>query len=404
MRQLETFKYSALSKDGIKVNGVIEALDEYAAVDKIKSSCPIVLKIQPISPSKRWLDTEIGTRFKPKVLSLMCSQFATILGAGVDVESCVLMVANQTKDKKIKQMLEKTAKDIADGNRIATSFEVNCPNIPVTFVETIRAGELSSNLEESFRTLESYYERTYKIKEKLKQALTYPIFVLVIAVIVLMIVMVQVVPTLTNVFRDLHGQLPGITVFLIKSSDFFARSWPTMVISILLLLIVLQAYHHTEKGRLHWHAKKLTIPVLGKINSCSGCSDFASTLSTLLIAGLPLPKALEVTSKVMDNYIMQKEIRMMQSKVEVGYKLGDLLSESKSFPSTLAEMVAVGEETGELENTLQTVGLYYSNEANYYMNLAITRLEPTLLILLAIFAGFIVIAIYLPMFTMYGLM
>lgn len=401
---METFKYSALTSDGVRVKGVVDALDEYAAVDKIKAECPIVLKIQPISSSKSWLEKDIGTRFKPKVISLMCSQFATILGAGVDVESCINMVANQMKDKKIKRMLVMTAKDISDGNSIATSFEVNCEGLPATFIETVKAGEMSGNLEQSFKTLEKYYERSYKLKQKLKEAMAYPIFVVIIAIIVLSVVMIKVVPTLTKVFSDLGGDLPGPTVFLIKSSTFSATYWPVILMVILVIVILLKIYHNTENGKLKWHKRKLRLPVFGKINVCSGCADFANTLSALLTAGLPLPQALEVTAKVLDNYAMQKETRIMQEQVEVGYKLGDLMKNSKIFPQTLAEMVSVGENTGDLEDTLTTIGDYYSNEANYYMNLAISRLEPTLLVLLALFAGFIVLAIYLPMFTMYDLM
>jgi type IV pilus assembly protein PilC len=145
------------------------------------------------------------------------------------------------------------------------------------------------------------------------------------------------------------------------------------------------------------------MPVMGKINSFSGAADFASTMSALLKAGLPVTNALEVTSRVLDNYILATETRKLSEKVQTGMKLGDAMRNAKVFPQTLTEMTAIGEDTGELEKTLKTIADYYSQEADYAMTAAISKLEPTLLVFLAIFAGWIVIAIYMPMFTMYNL-
>jgi len=138
-----TYKYSAMSPDGAKVNGVIEAIDEFAAVERIKATCPVVLSISEVKSADEnsILNMEIGSnKVDPKSLSVMCSQFATILSAGVDVASCMEMIGNQTEDKKLKKMLLNSAKDVAQGNSIAASMEKNCPGLPVTFIETVRAG------------------------------------------------------------------------------------------------------------------------------------------------------------------------------------------------------------------------------------------------------------------------
>ncbi|MBR3202349.1 MAG: type II secretion system F family protein [Solobacterium sp.] len=401
-----TYKYSAMSPDGAKVNGVIEAIDEFAAVERIKATCPVVLSISEVKSADEnsILNMEIGSnKVDPKSLSVMCSQFATILSAGVDVASCMEMIGNQTEDKKLKKMLLNSAKDVAQGNSIAASMEKNCPGLPVTFIETVRAGELSGTLEDSFATLQTYFERNYQLKQKVKSALSYLMFVVVVAVIVVIVVMVKVVPTLTQVFGDLGGELPFITVLLINISKFFTKAWPIILLVAIVGFLAFKFYTNTEKGKIWWGKTLLSMPVMGKINTFSGSADFASTMSALLSAGLPVTNALEVTSKVLDNYVLGTETNKLAQKVQTGVKLGDAMRNSGVFPQTLTEMTAIGENTGELEKTLKTVGNYYSQEADYAMTAAISKLEPTLLVFLAAFAGFIVLAIYMPMFTMYNL-
>ena len=215
--------------------------------------------------------------------------------------------------------------------------------------------------------------------------------------------MIKVVPTLTQVFGDLGGELPAITVILIKTSEFFQKSWMILLGIIIVIVAGFKFWTSTEEGRRDWGKILLTMPVMGKINSFSGSADFAATMSALLAAGLPVTSALEVTGKVLENYVLSTETRKFSEKVQTGVKLGDAMRQANVYPQTLTEMTAIGEETGELEKTLKTVGDYYAQEADYAMSAAIAKLEPTLLVFLAGFAGFIVIAIYMPMFSMYNL-
>lgn len=400
-----SYKYTAMSPNGTKVNGVVEAIDEYTAVAQIKQTCPVVLSIKEIQPAKKsFLEKDINPHVDEKALAVMCSQFSTILHAGVDVASAMEMIGKQTTDKKLKRMLLEGAKDVSQGNSMAISMEKNCEGLPVTFTETIRAGELSGTLEESFATLHKYYDKSYKIKQKVRQALSYPIFVVIVAIVVLLIVMVKVIPTLTAVFADLGGNLPFITVLLINMSNWFARWWMLLVLILIVLWLLFMIWKKTPEGKIVHARHQLHMPVLGKINTYTGCADFANTLSALLQAGLPLTDALRTTSKVLSNALLSQETKKLSEKVETGQKLGDAMRNSKIYPDTLVEMTAIGENTGELEETLATVGDYYTNESSNAQEAAISKLEPALLIFLAFFAGFIVIAIYMPMFTMYDLM
>ena len=160
---MTSFKYSALSPDGAKVSGVVSAIDEYAAVDRIKAKYPVVLKIEEVKENSldKILNFEIGSKYDAKALSVMCSQFSIILNSGVPIDECLKMIASQTNDKKLKKMLELSAEDVAQGTPIATAFEKNYSGLPVTFIETIRAGEQSGTLDSSFHSLAEFYEKSY---------------------------------------------------------------------------------------------------------------------------------------------------------------------------------------------------------------------------------------------------
>ena len=315
------------------------------------------------------------------------------------------MIAEQTEDKKLKKLLQEVAADVEDGSSLASSLERNGKGVfPSTFIETVRAGEQSGTIENSFSRMQVYYENRNKNQEKIKSVMSYPIFVLVIAVIVLIIIMAKVIPTLTSTFESLGGNLPVMTQITIAVSNFFAKWWMLIVIVILAVVIVLSVYFRTDKGSLVKGKLQLRMPVLGKINTANSAAQFADTMSVLLASGLTVNNAVEVTAKVMDNELFRRDVAAMQPKIEEGQPLGKCIEASGYFPDNLKQMTAIGEETGSLEDTLETIGEYYNNEASYRTKQALARLEPTLLILLAVFAGFIVISIYLPMFTMYNLM
>ena len=403
---MPSFSYRALGRDGKEVRGVLQAESETAAVTRIRDNYPVLLSISEQADKKNAssiLQMEIGNKqVKPKALSVLCSQFAITLRSGMSIARAMRMLAGQCTDKRLRKVMEEAAKEVAAGSTVAAALEKHQERFPLTFIETIRAGEQSGTLAQSFDRLHKYYDKSYKTTEKIRSALTYPMFVIAIAVVVVIVVMVKVIPTLAAVFADLGGKLPLITRMMIGTSNFFARWWLFSVVVVAKL--VYGSYTKTPKGRI-WKAKMaLTIPLIGPINQMNASVQFANTMSVLLAAGITLDRAVETTAKVMDNALFRDEIRSMKSMIEQGRTLSDCLVGKKYFPQTMVDMCGVGEETGELEETLDNVADYYANEAEYRVQRLLAALEPTLLILLAIFAGLIVISIYLPIFTMYDLM
>lgn len=407
MRKLNTYKYTAISRDGAKVSGVIEGFNELDAVDRIKKTCDIVLKLTEVKERKNsLLNMEIGgNKLNAKAFTVMCSQFSIILRAGIPVARAVRLIAAKTADKPLKKMLIQVADDVEGGRTLAASFaERGGKLLPITFIETIRAGEESGSVDKAFETMYRHYDKQTKVKGKVKSALAYPTFVLFVAVVVVIILMVKVVPTFTVIFESYGSELPLITRMLIGISDFFRKYSLWMAAAAILLFISYKLYGNTESGRLKLGEIGLKIPIFGNINSLNAASQFANTMTTMLAAGLPITRAVSITAKVLDNYYIRNEIGKLSARLEEGYALGESMRDSGCMPDILTDMVAVGEETGELEETLGTIAGYYDTELDMAITSALNKLEPAVLVGLAGIAGFIVIAIYVAIFEMYGVM
>ena len=407
---MSTYKYQAISKQGTKVNGVVEGYNEIDAIDKIKRTCDIVVKISEIkeknSALSGLLGTEIGGgKIDMRELAMVCSQFAIMIRSGINIVHAVELVAKKSKDKKLHKIMRAVQDDVEAGRGLADSFEEHGDKyLPVIFIETIRAGEQSGNLDGAFESMYRHYDKQSQNNRKVKSALIYPAFVLVIAVAVIIVLMVKVVPTFTSVFDSYGADLPTITKILIAVSDFFRKYWIVMIIVIVAIIVGIKIYKTTEKGRENLAKLSLKLPLLGTIQEMNSASQFSNNLSALMSAGIPINQAITVTAKVIENYYVSKGVDKLNTKIVEGHNLGDSVAEVGVLPEMLNDMVTVGEETGQLEETLATVGEYYDTELNIAIASALNKLQPALLMVVAAVAGFIVVAIYIAMFDMYGVM
>ena len=396
-----------MSDNGQKVSGVIEAFNEMDAVDRLKQNHSIIIKMTPVKgEGEGLLNMEIGgNKLNNKAFIVMCSQFAIILNAGIPIARTVHLIAEKTSDKPLKKMLLKVGEDVEAGRSVAASFaERGEKLLPPTFVETIAAGEQSGNLDKAFQTIHEHFDKQAKMAAKVRSAMAYPLFVLFIAVAVVAVLMIKVVPTFTAIFDSMGGELPGVTKALIAISNFFIKYWMILVAIIAVVVIVYKVYGNTEEGRMNLAKWSLKVPILGNIQELNAASEFANTMTTMLASGLPMTRAISITAKTMSNYFMSTETGKLAVKLEEGRGLGQSMREANYMPDILVDMVAVGEETGEMEKTLNTIAKYYDAELDMAIANALAKLEPALLVGLAGIAGFIVIAIYMAMFGMYAIM
>ena len=405
---MKTYRYKGMTSSGASVEGVVEAFDQNDAVIKAKENCRVLVSVEPVSGGKMndIMNADLGELFsggkiKPKALTLLCSQLAIELKAGLPLVSALHLVAENEEDKKLKKILTEVADDVHAGNGLAESLATRGPGLPRTFIETVRAGEESGKLDETFERLQAYYEKADAVGSKVASAMIYPAMLIAVAVVVVTIIMLVAVPVFEKSFASQGNELPLPTKLLIAMSNF-------MVDNILLLIAIFAAvalaiffYAKTDNGRHFFARLALTFPGLNLVNKMNAASQFASTLSTMLASGLPLVGAARITANVADNLLISEDIEKAVTGVIEGNRLADGLNQSKWFPQLLKEMVTVGEETGRLEDTLNVISDYYNKEVDIAVKKAMDILNPAITMVLAGIVVFILLSVYLPIFSMY---
>lgn len=400
---MPTYKYEGAYASGERVTGVVEAVSQNDAVAQIRQSCEVVLSLKEVPRAAVRDPLERFQKVSAKSLALTCQQFAIILKAGLPLVQTVDLVADQCADKALGRLLRQVSEDVSNGWSLSYSLEQRGGRkLPVTFRETVRAGEESGDLLSSFRRLSDYFQRMSKTRDSVVSALTYPAFVLVVAVLVVAIIMGYAVPTFTGMFESMSIELPWVTVALIAVSSFFQKYTLVLVGLLALALLLVRLYGATEKGGLTLARAQLNLPILGGIVRMSGASQFSHTMSTLLTAGMPILQAIEVSGRTMSNRFLAGEVLETLPGVEGGRPLGECMRYARELPAMLVQMTAVGEATGSMESTLKVLAEYYDNEVEVRTKQALALLEPAIIVVLAVFVVFILMAVYLPMFSMYS--
>lgn len=403
-----TYRYKGLTSSGANVEGVVEAFDKQDALMRAKENCRVLISVEPVSGGKvnDIMNADLGAllsggKIKPKKLTLLCSQLSIELRAGLPLVSALRLVAENEEDKNIKRILNEVADDVHAGNGLADSFAARGPGLPRTFIETIRAGEESGKLDDTFERLQVYYEKSSAVSSKVASAMTYPAMLISVAVVVIAIIMVVAVPVFEKTFSDMGNELPLPTKILIAMSNFMVDNLILIIAVVAATALAIFFYAKTDNGRHFFAQLALTFPGLNLVNKMNAASQFASTLSTMLASGLPLVSAARITGNVADNLLISEDIEKAVTGVIEGNRLADGIKQSKWFPQLLKEMVTVGEETGKLEDTLNVISDYYNKEVDQAVKQAMDILNPVITIVLALMVVFILLSVYLPIFGMY---
>ena len=403
---MKTFSYTARALEGGgEITGIAEANTQAEAMRQLRDNGLIVVRIAETTDSKRDLDLRLGGgKTKEKTLSIMCDQFAILLHAGLPITRTIQLIAKQTEDKTLAKILKEVGDDVAAGYSLANSFAKHGDNLPATFTETVRAGEESGSLETVFRRLSEYYEKSSRAKAKVKSAMIYPTFVIVIAVLVVIIIMVFAVPVFSSTFESMGQDMPAITQFVIASSAFWVNWWWLVALIVVAAIIGVKLAKKNDAFHLKWSKLGIRVPVIGRINLMSAASQYAGTMSVMMMAGLPIVKAVGVTARSMTNYYMGQSLESTMPDLEAGKSLATCLNEKGTMPELSIEMTAVGEQTGALEGTMQVISDYYDNEVETSTARAMSILEPVVIVVLALIVFALLLSVYLPLFSMYGSM
>lgn len=394
------FNYTAIDRNGKRVRSSLDASSIETAKSSLRGAGYTILDIKEQTTLNRDIEIPFLGNPKAKDMAVFCRQFVSILRAGVSVASVLAMLGQQTSNKKLRAAIREMQADVEKGEALATSMRRHPKIFPAILVNMVSAGEASGNLEESFRQMELYFERSKRTKSKVTSAMIYPCVLIVVMIVVLIVMMTKIIPNFLKTFEDMDAELPKITQGVMAVCEWFKSWWwvPLLVLAALIVGGVL--FHRTDKGKhfFGWLARKT--PVVGNLTVKTACATFCRTMEVLIGSGLTLTDSMDLAASNMGNIYYLEAIRDARALVAEGTPLRESLVRTGIFPPMVSNLVGVGEETGDLQSMMGKVADYYDEEVDEATKKLLNLMEPAIIIFMAVFVVIIVLAIYLPMINM----
>lgn len=397
-----TFDYKVRDQGGNLVAGTLEADSIPIVVARLREMGYLPVSVAPAKG--KGLKTEIiipgfSDRIKPKEVAVFTRQFATMVDSGLSISRSIAVLANQVENKHFAIVLRKVHDDVDSGTALSGALAKHPKVFDELYVAMVAAGEIGGSIDLVLRKIAENLEKQVELNRKVKGAMTYPIIVVCVIAVIVTVMMVVIVPIFKKLFASLGGKLPFPTRILITISNTLA-SWR---VALVILFVGIGAFLFvrwikTDKGRHVWDQFKMRPPVFGPVTHKAALSRFAATLSSLLSAGVPAMEALDITATASGNIIVSDAIQEVKARVREGTSFADPMTKLDVFPPLVVQMVEVGEQTGALDDMLQRLSDFYSDEVDQTVDNLTSILEPFLVVIMGVVIGAIIIALYLPMF------
>ena len=399
------YQYQAYTADKRLFKGKIAALDEEKAIGQLNSLGYQVLNIRALSSLgklRKSLDISFTPPVKPKEVIMFSRQLAILLESGIDIVTAIDLFKSQAANRIFQKILEGILSDLRGGTSFSTALGKYPKVFSTMYCRTIAAGEQSGNLDTVLKRMADYMERTAAAAKKVKGALTYPIVVLVVSVVVVAVLVFYVMPTFISLYSSLGANLPTISKILMSVAG-GAKDYGAYVLLVLVAVVVAVAlYTRTPAGRTNRDRLILRLPVIGLIAQLNELSRACRTISMLIRVGLPLPDIMTMCIQSSGNRVVAQALSEVKQEMLSGEGLSQPMGKRKIFLPLMVQMVAVGEKTGNLGNTLTTAADSYESDADDKTTAAIGLLQPAMTIAMAVIVGFIVVAMISAMYGVYG--
>lgn len=396
------FNWEARTRSGEVRKGTMKADNEAAVQKKLASQQLTPTKIKPKSKLGGF---QLGSGVKIREMVTFTRLFSTMINAGLPIVRCLDILAGQQANPFFKSVLEDIKSNVEQGSTFSDALRRHPRVFDELFVNLVHAGEVGGILDTIMLRLSVYIEKRSKLQSQVKGALTYPSIVLVIAIGVMVILMTFVIPAFEDMFKNFGGgreSLPWITRVLIELSEgFMTWAWLIFLVVVGLAFAVLQFYR-TSRGRHMFHKALLTVPVMGSVMEKIAVARFTRTLGTLLASGVPILDALQICSRTAGNIIIQEGILGVRTAVSEGQNMADPLAKSGVFPDMVSQMIAVGEQTGALDQMLNKIADFYEEETDIAVDALTASLEPIMMVGVGGMVGTVLVAMYLPIFSLAG--
>ena len=402
------FAYRALNKEGKQQFGIIQADTQALAINDVRSLglFPTHVREATRADEKKALRAGRGLNelyfggVKTKELCVMTRQLSTLIDAGLPLLRCINVLIAQLKPCKLRDILREISSDIQSGSTFAEALAKHPKQFDRLFVNMVRAGEVGGLLETVLQRLAIFMERRQALKRRVRGALIYPIAVILIACGIVAFLLVKVVPVFAEIFTEFGGDLPAPTKLLIAAGDFMMYKWWLLIVILCWTVIGLKLSFKSKQVKRVFDRVILKVPLIGDLVTKVSVARFARTLGTLVTSGVPILQALKITRETIGNEVVQNAVDKVHDSVQDGGTIAVPLDESKVFPAMVVNMIDVGEETGALDSMLMKVADIYDAEVEAAVEAMLALMEPMIIIVLGGIIGFIVVALYLPIFTL----
>lgn len=400
---MANYIYNAKTKSGETVSGNVEASDVTTAIAFVKDKGYFPMAVHENTGPGKEIEIKVHKKVKVKDLSILCRQFHTMLNAGVSVIGCLDLLRSQTQNPTLRDAMSQLYEDVQKGKTLSESMKLLSKVFPVLMVSMIEVGEVSGTLEQVLERLSVQFEKDTKVKSKVSTAMMYPAVIGCIALVMVTFMIVFIVPKFVNMVNSVGGTLPMPTRIVLFISKLFTN--PLFLLGLALVIAAgvwgFRRFKSTEHGKFLIDSFIFKMPMVGTNVQKILASRFTRTLSTLLKSGVSLIHALEIVDGVVNNQIVSRGLIKVKESIKMGSNLAAPLEKMGIFPLMVTHMISVGEEAGSLDSIMEKVADFYDEEVETSVSKLVAMMEPLLMMVLAIIVGFIVVAMILPIFSMY---
>ncbi|HEV8609684.1 MAG TPA: type II secretion system F family protein [Thermoanaerobaculia bacterium] len=395
---MPSYAWKGRNRAGMVQEGAMVAESKELALAQLRRQNIVVTGIR--ERGKEISLSKVGRKVPPKTLAVFTRQFSVMIDAGLPLVQCLEILALQQEHKNFQKILLQVRQDVEAGSTLADAMRRHPKAFDTLYVNMIAAGEAGGILDTILQRLSVYIEKAVKLRSQVRSALIYPVAVIVIAAIVVAVILLKVIPTFAALFTSLGAELPFPTRVVIASSNFLARYFIFFVVGIGVFAYAIRRYYRTYRGRRVIDGFLLKLPILGMILRKIAVARFCRTLATLTSSGVPILESLDITARTAGNAIVEDAVLETRKSVEGGKTIVEPLKDSNVFPNMVVQMIGVGEQTGALDAMLNKIADFYEDEVDAAVQGLVKLMEPVMIFILGIIIGGIVIAMYLPMFTL----
>ncbi len=394
------FKYKARNNAGKIQSGVVVAVDQNKAEALLTENGLTIFSLQEQPDNLLDKFNPFGRRVNHKELVLFSRQLATLIAARVPIIQALRILQDQITGKYLLSIIVDLIASVENGDSLSNALDKHQEVFGSVYVSMVMSGEVSGSLDKALVYLADQLEKNYKLQSKVKGAMTYPVFVLAALLVIGLLMFKFVLPNLTSVLKEQGGQLPPVSLVLITFTDFFNKFWWIILMLMAAAILLGRYYVTTVNGRYVWDRLKIHLPVVGEIFKKIYLERFSANLATLVVGGIPIIKALQIVAEVINNVIYRDIILAAVTKIQQGQTVSESLSGHPEFPIIVIQMIKVGEQTAQLDDTMAKLGGFYEQEVDAKVSTLTTLLEPIIMIILGIGVGVLVAGILLPIYNL----